>query len=48
MAHRHILTRVRYVSAEDEGASFEEKMPRLVVELEQSIKRNLKRLMYGR
>ncbi|HEY2953300.1 MAG TPA: class I SAM-dependent DNA methyltransferase [Verrucomicrobiae bacterium] len=59
-AHGHVLTPGRYVGAEevkDDGAPFEEKMPRLVAELhaqfaesaklERSIKANLKGLGYG-
>ena len=59
-AHGHVLTPGRYVSAEeveDDGDPFEEKMPRLVAELqaqfaesaklEQAIKANLRGLGYG-
>lgn len=59
-AHGHVLTPGRYVGTEeieDEGDPFEEKMPRLVAELnaqfaesaklEQAIKANLKGLGYG-
>jgi type I restriction enzyme M protein len=59
--HGHVLTPGRYVGAEevqDDGEPFEEKMPRLVAELEaqfaesakleQSIKANLRGLGYGR
>jgi len=59
-AHGHVLTPGRYVGAEeveDDGEPFEEKMPRLIAELnaqftesarlEQSIKANLKGLGYG-
>jgi type I restriction enzyme M protein len=59
-AHGCVLTPGRYVGAEevaDDGEPFEEKMPRLVAELnaqfadsarlEQAIKRNLKGLGYG-
>jgi type I restriction enzyme M protein len=59
-AHGHVLTPGRYVGAEeveDDGDPFEEKMPRLVAELEaqfdesakleQAIKANLKGLGYG-
>ena len=58
--HGHVLTPGRYVGAEeieDDGDPFEEKMPRLVAELnvqfaesaklEQAIKANLKGLGYG-
>ena len=60
-ARGHVLTPGRYVGTEeieDDGDPFEEKMPRLVVELhaqfaesarlEQAIRANLKRLGYGR
>ena len=60
-AHGHVLTPGRFVGAEeveDDGESFEEKMPRLVAELnaqfaesaklEAAIKANLKGLGYGR
>jgi type I restriction enzyme M protein len=59
-AHGHVLTPGRYVGAEevaDDGEPFEEKMPRLVAELqaqfaeseklEQAIKANLRGLGYG-
>ena len=59
-AHGHVLTPGRYVGAEeveDDGEPFEEKMPRLIAELnaqfaesahlEQAIKANLKGLGYG-
>ncbi|KXU89940.1 DNA methyltransferase [Paraburkholderia monticola] len=59
-AHGYVLTPGRYVGAEqvdDDGESFEERMPRLAAELyaqyaestklEQAIKANLKRLGYG-
>ena len=59
-SHGHVLTPGRYVGAdevEDDGDPFEEKMPRLVAELqtqfaesaklEQAIKANLKGLGYG-
>ncbi|MFM2011388.1 MAG: Type restriction enzyme EcoKI protein [Planctomycetota bacterium] len=59
-AHGHVLTPGRYVGAEeveDDGEPFEEKMPRLVAELqaqfvesaslEKLIKKNLKGLGYG-
>jgi type I restriction enzyme M protein len=59
--HGHVLTPGRYVGAEeveDDGEPFEEKMPRLVAELnaqfaeseklEQAIKENLKGLGYGK
>ena len=59
-AHGHVLTPGRYVGAEeveDDGDPFEEKMPRLVAELnaqfaesaklEQAIKANLRGLGYG-
>jgi type I restriction enzyme M protein len=59
-AHGHVLTPGRYVGAEeveDDGEPFEEKMPRLVAELEaqfaessgleQSIRTNLRGLGYG-
>jgi type I restriction enzyme M protein len=59
-AHGHVLTPGRYVGAgevEDDGEPYEEKMPRLVAELnvqfaesarlEQAIKANLKGLGYG-
>jgi type I restriction enzyme M protein len=59
-AHGHVLTPGRYVGAEeveDDGEPFEEKMPRLVAELEaqfaesarleQAIKTNLRGLGYG-
>ncbi len=59
VAHGHVLTPGRYVGAEevdDDGESFEEKMPRLVVELhtqfaesatlEQTIKASLSKLGY--
>jgi len=59
-AHGHVLTPGRYVGAEeveDDGDPFEEKMPRLVAELdaqfaesaklEQAIKANLRELGYG-
>ena len=59
-AHGHVLTPGRYVGAEevqDDGDPFEEKMPRLVAELdaqfaesaklEQAIKGNLRGLGYG-
>jgi len=59
-AHGHVLTPGRYVGAEevaDDGEPFEEKMPRLVAELneqfaesaklEQAIKENLRGLGYG-
>jgi type I restriction enzyme M protein len=59
-AHGHVLTPGRYVGAEEaehDGDPFEEKMPRLVVELhaqfaesaklEQAIKANLSGLGYG-
>lgn len=59
-AHGHVLTPGRYVGAEeveDDGEPFEEKMPRLVAELnaqfaesaklEQAIKANLRGLVYG-
>ena len=58
--HGHVLTPGRYVGAEevvDEGEPFEEKMPRLVAELnaqfeeaanlEQAIRANLRGLGYG-
>jgi type I restriction enzyme M protein len=58
--HGHVLTPGRYVGAEameDDGESFEEKMPRLVAELEaqfaesarleQTIRENLRGLGYG-
>lgn len=58
-AHGHVLTPGRYVGAEeveDDGEPFEEKMPRLIAELniqfaesarlEQAIKANLKGLGY--
>jgi type I restriction enzyme M protein len=60
-AHGHVLTPGRYVGAEaveDDGEPFEEKMPRLVAELEaqfaesakleQAIRANLRGLGYGR
>jgi type I restriction enzyme M protein len=60
-AHGHVLTPGRYVGAEDiedDGEPFDEKMPRLVAELnaqfaesaklEQAIKENLAALGYGR
>ena len=59
-AHGHVLTPGRYIGAEEvevDGDPFEEKMPRLVAELqaeftessklEQSIKANLRKLGYG-
>ena len=59
-AHGHVLTPGRYVGAEeveDDGEPFEEKMPRLVAELEsqfaesakleQAIQANLRGLGYG-
>lgn len=59
-AHAHVLTPGRYVGAEeagDDGDPFEEKMPRLVAELqaqfaessrlEQAIYANLRGLGYG-
>ncbi len=59
-AHGHVLTPGRYVGAEeleDDGEPFEEKMPRLVAELEaqfaesakleKAIKANLRSLGYG-
>jgi type I restriction enzyme M protein len=59
-AHGHVLTPGRYVGAEeieDDGEPFEEKMPRLIAELnsqftesarlEQAIKNNLKGIGYG-
>ena len=59
-AHGHVLTPGRYVGAEeveDDGEPFEEKMPRLVAELEaqfaesakleQAIRSNLRGLGYG-
>ena len=59
-AHGHVLTPGRYVGAEqieDDGEPFEEKMPRLLAELnslftesaqlEKTIKANLKGLGYG-
>jgi type I restriction enzyme M protein len=59
-AHGHVLTPGRYVGAEeveDDGVPFEEKMPRLVAELEaqfaeaakleQAIRTNLRCLGYG-
>jgi type I restriction enzyme M protein len=59
-AHGHVLTPGRYVGAEevqDDGEPFEEKMPRLVAELqgqfaesaklEATIRANLKGLGYG-
>ena len=60
-AHGHVLTPGRYVGAEeveDDGEPFEEKMPRLIADLnaqfaesaklEQAIKANLKGLGYGK
>lgn len=59
-AHGHVLTPGRYVGTEeieDDGELFEEKMPRLVAELEaqfagsakleKQIRKNLKGLGYG-